>query len=225
MGAAHGRASVARSQRLGRRPWVVRERAAFRIRCRAGRDQFQRGDGRADRGDGMSGQFASLDDVMGSNPVMPVIVIARLEHAVPLARALVAGGVRVLEVTLRSACALAAIRAISEAVPDAIVGAGTILNERDLQAAGEAGARFGVSPGATPGLLRAARDGGWSFLPGVISPSEAMVALDEGFHALKFFPAVPAGGIEMLKAIGGPLPQQIGRATCRERGCLSVYLS
>ena len=155
----------------------------------------------------MSGQFASLDDVLGSNPVMPVIVIERLEHAVPLARALVAGGVRVLEVTLRSACALAAIRAISEAVPDAIVGAGTILNERDLQAAGEAGARFGVSPGATPGLLRAARDGGWSFLPGVISPSEAMVALDEGFHALKFFPAVPAGGIEMLKAIGGPLPQ------------------
>lgn len=155
----------------------------------------------------MSGSFATLDEVMGSSPVMPVIVIERLEDAVPLARALVAGGVRVLEVTLRTDCALAAIRAISDAVPDAIVGAGTILNERDLQAAGAAGARFGVSPGATPTLLRAARDAGWTFLPGVITPSEAMVALDAGFDALKFFPAVPAGGVEMLKAIGGPLPQ------------------
>src|SRR3546814_11957967 len=103
----------------------------------------------------MSGQFASLDDVMGSNPVMPVIVIERLEHAVPLARALVAGGVRVLDVTLRSACALAAIRSISEAVPDAIVGAGTILTDRDLQAAGKAGPRCGVRPAAAQGVPRA----------------------------------------------------------------------
>lgn len=155
----------------------------------------------------MSGRFATVDGVMTSSPVMPVIVIEKLEHAVPLARALVAGGVRVLEVTLRTSCALAAIRAIADAVPEAIVGAGTILNERDLQAAGEAGARFGVSPGATPALLRAARDGRWTLLPGVMTPSEAMLALDHGFQALKFFPAVPAGGVEMLKAIAGPLPQ------------------
>lgn len=152
-------------------------------------------------------QFASLADVMKTGPVMPVIVIDRLDDAVPLARALVAGGVRVLEVTLRTAVALDAIRAIADAVPEAIVGAGTILNERDLAAAGAAGARFGVSPGATPALLRAARDGGWTFLPGVMTPSEAMAALEQGFSALKFFPAVPAGGVEMLKAIAGPLPQ------------------
>lgn len=155
----------------------------------------------------MSGRFATVDEVMGSSPVMPVIVIEQLEHAVPLARALVAGGVRVLEVTLRTKVALAAIRAIVDAVPEAIVGAGTLLDERDLQAAGEAGARFGVSPGATPALLRAARDGGWTFLPGVMTPSEAMTALAAGFDALKFFPAVAAGGVEMLKAIAGPLPQ------------------
>ena len=155
----------------------------------------------------MNHAFASVGEVMNNSPVMPVIVIDKLEHAVPLARALVAGGVRVLEVTLRTKVALDAIRAIAEAVPDAIVGAGTILDAHDLHAAGHAGARFGVSPGATLDLLRAARAGGWTFLPGVMTPSEAMTALAEGFHALKFFPAMPAGGVEMLKAIAGPLPQ------------------
>ncbi|NKF24086.1 bifunctional 4-hydroxy-2-oxoglutarate aldolase/2-dehydro-3-deoxy-phosphogluconate aldolase [Solimonas marina] len=155
----------------------------------------------------MKAAFASIAEVMKSGPVMPVIVIDRLDDAVPLARALVAGGVRVLEVTLRTPVALDAIAAISEAVPDAIVGAGTILNAHDLKTAGEAGARFGVSPGATTDLLRAARSNGWTFLPGVMTPSEAMKAVAEGFAALKFFPAVPAGGVQMLKAIAGPLPQ------------------
>jgi 2-dehydro-3-deoxyphosphogluconate aldolase/(4S)-4-hydroxy-2-oxoglutarate aldolase len=155
----------------------------------------------------MNRAFATTAEVMKSGPVMPVIVIERLEHAVPLARALVAGGVTVLEVTLRTPVALDAIRAIADAVPDAIVGAGTILNARDLKAAGDAGARFGVSPGASLDLLRAARGDGWTLLPGVMTPSEAMVALAEGFSALKFFPAVPAGGVALLKALAGPLPQ------------------
>ncbi|WP_020650199.1 bifunctional 4-hydroxy-2-oxoglutarate aldolase/2-dehydro-3-deoxy-phosphogluconate aldolase [Solimonas variicoloris] len=150
---------------------------------------------------------ATIAEVMGAGPVMPVIVIDRLESAVPLARALVDGGVCVLEVTLRTPVALAAIRAIAAAVPEAIVGAGTILNEQDLAAAQAAGARFGVSPGATPSLLRAVRAGGLPFLPGVMTPSDIVAALGEGFSAVKFFPAVPAGGVEMLKAFAGPFPQ------------------
>lgn len=150
---------------------------------------------------------ATIAEVMNAGPVMPVIVIDRLESAVPLARALVDGGVRVLEVTLRTPVALAAIREIAAAVPEAIVGAGTILNEQDLADAQAAGARFGVSPGATPALLRAIRAGGLPFLPGVMTPSDIVAALGEGFSAVKFFPAVPAGGVEMLKALAGPFPQ------------------
>ncbi|WP_028006883.1 bifunctional 4-hydroxy-2-oxoglutarate aldolase/2-dehydro-3-deoxy-phosphogluconate aldolase [Solimonas flava] len=150
---------------------------------------------------------ATIAEVMNAGPVMPVIVIDRLESAVPLARALVDGGVRVLEVTLRTPVALAAIREIAAAVPEAIVGAGTILNEQDLADAQAAGARFGVSPGATPSLLRAVRAGGLPFLPGVMTPSDIVAALGEGFSAVKFFPAVPAGGVEMLKALAGPFPQ------------------
>lgn len=153
------------------------------------------------------GAPTTLAEVMTDGPVMPVIVVDTLAHAVPLARALVAGGVRVLEVTLRTPVALEAIRAIAAEVPEALVGAGTILGEKDLEAARAAGARFGVSPGATPALLRAARAAGWPFLPGVMTPSEAMAALEQGCTALKFFPAVPAGGVEMLKAFAGPLPQ------------------
>lgn len=150
---------------------------------------------------------ATIAEVMSAGPVMPVIVIDRLESAVPLARALVDGGVRVLEVTLRTPVALEAIRAIGAAVPEAIVGAGTILNEQDLADAQAAGARFGVSPGATPSLLRAIRASGLPFLPGVMTPSDIVAALGEGFAAVKFFPAVPAGGVEMLKAFAGPFPQ------------------
>jgi 2-dehydro-3-deoxyphosphogluconate aldolase / (4S)-4-hydroxy-2-oxoglutarate aldolase len=146
-------------------------------------------------------------DLLKTGPVMPVIVIDDLAHAVPLARALVAGGVRVLEVTLRTPAGLEAIRAIAREVPEAIVGAGTILNVHDLQQARAAGARFGVSPGATPELLQAARIEGWPYLPGVATASEAMRALDAGYSVLKFFPAQQAGGTAMLKALHGPLPQ------------------
>ena len=145
-------------------------------------------------------------ELLRAGPVMPVIVIDDAALAVPLARALVDGGVRVLEVTLRTPAAPDAIRAIAREVPDAIVGAGTILNPQDLQLARAAGARFGVSPGATPELLAAAR-GDWPFLPGVATPSDVMNALAAGYSALKFFPAAQAGGIAMLKALAGPFPQ------------------
>lgn len=149
----------------------------------------------------------TIATVMSHSPVMPVLVVHQLEHAVPLARALVDGGIRVLEMTLRTPVALAAIRAIADAVPDAIIGAGTITGAADLQQARQAGAQFGVSPGATPELLRAARDSGWPFLPGTMTPSDVMAAMQAGFTAMKFFPAVPAGGIAMLKALHGPFPQ------------------
>ncbi len=140
------------------------------------------------------------------SPVMPVLVIEDLAHAVPLARALVDGGIRVLEVTLRTAVALDAIRAIAAQVPDAIVGAGTILSFTDLAAARAAGARFGISPGATPELLREGRIEDWPYLPGAMTPGEVMAARDAGYDTLKFFPAEAAGGCAMLKAIHGPLP-------------------
>lgn len=138
--------------------------------------------------------------------VIPVIVIEELSHAVPMAQALVAGGVRVLEVTLRTPVALQAIKAIAQAVPQAIVGAGTLRNERDVEAALEAGCRFGVSPGYTAELGRACRDLGLPLLPGVATASEVMRAQDDGLNFLKFFPAVPAGGLSMLRALGGPFP-------------------
>jgi len=148
-----------------------------------------------------------MKDILQLAPVIPVIVIDDVAHAVPLAQALVAGGLRVLEVTLRTPVALAAMRAIVDAVPEAVVGAGTVLNADDLYRARDAGAVFGVSPGATPELLRTASTHGWSLLPGVMTPSEAMAAYAAGFDALKLFPAVPAGGIALLKAIAGPMPQ------------------
>ncbi|MBL8481112.1 MAG: bifunctional 4-hydroxy-2-oxoglutarate aldolase/2-dehydro-3-deoxy-phosphogluconate aldolase [Rhodocyclaceae bacterium] len=144
--------------------------------------------------------------ILAASPVMPVIVIEQLERAVPLARALVEGGIRVLEVTLRTPVALAAIHAIAAELPEAIVGAGTITRPEELRAARAAGARFGVSPGATPALLAAARDAAWPFLPGVMTPSEVMAARDAGFDTLKLFPAQQAGGLGMLKALAGPLP-------------------
>ena len=149
----------------------------------------------------------TIDEVMTRSPVMPVLVVHQLEHAVPLARALVDGGIQVLEMTLRTPVALAAIRAIADQVPQAIIGAGTITNAAELSQARAAGAQFGVSPGATPALLQAARDSGWPFLPGTMTPSEVMAAMAAGFTAMKFFPAVPAGGVAMLSALHGPFPQ------------------
>jgi 2-dehydro-3-deoxyphosphogluconate aldolase/(4S)-4-hydroxy-2-oxoglutarate aldolase len=148
-------------------------------------------------------------DILRTSPVIPVIAIDELEHAVPLARALVAGGIRVLEVTLRTAHGLPAIRAIAQSVPEAIVGVGTLMQASDFAKARDAGAVFGVSPGLTNSLINAARESGLPLLPGVMTPSEVMAAREAGFHQLKLFPAVPAGGVTMLKAIAGPLPDMI----------------
>jgi len=145
-------------------------------------------------------------ELMRIGPVIPVIVVDELAKAVPLARALVEGGVRVLEVTLRTPVALQAIRAIADAVDGAIVGVGTITRPEDFDLAIAAGARFGVSPGLTPALTQAARASGLPLLPGVMTPSDAIAARAAGFTELKLFPAQQAGGIDMLKALGGPFP-------------------
>lgn len=137
-------------------------------------------------------------------PVIPVIVIQRLEDAVPLAEALVAGGVRVLEVTLRTPVALAAMEAIARAVPSAIVGAGTLRTVEDVRAAHDAGCRFGVSPGFTEHLADACRSQGLPLLPGVSTASEVMQANAAGYRFLKLFPAVAVGGVPLLKALAGP---------------------
>lgn len=139
--------------------------------------------------------------------IIPVLTIERLEDAVPLARALVAGGVRTLEVTLRTPVAIEAARAMIAEVPEAIVGIGTIVSAADLSQAERLGARFGVSPGATPELLRAAAQSPLPFAPGVATASELMQALAHGFELVKFFPAEQAGGIKGLRALGGPFPQ------------------
>ena len=142
--------------------------------------------------------------VMQDAPVIPVIVLNDVAHAVPLARALVGGGIRMLEVTLRTPQALACIEAIAKAVPQAVVGAGTLRSKADAQAAANAGARFAVSPGYTSALGAACRDLGLPLLPGVATGGEIMAAQEDGFTALKFFPAMQAGGSAMLKAWSGP---------------------
>ena len=142
--------------------------------------------------------------VMQDAPVIPVIVLHDVAAAVPLARALVAGGVRMLEVTLRTPQALACMEAIAREVPEAVVGAGTVRSVADVQAARRAGARFAVSPGYTRSLGQACRDAGLTLLPGVATGSEIMQAMDDGFTELKFFPALQAGGTAMLKAWSGP---------------------
>ncbi len=147
-----------------------------------------------------------IEDILAAGKVIPVIVLSNVAHAVPLAKALVGGGIRVLEVTLRTRAALEAVRAIRTAVPDAIVGTGTVLSLEDLQDSIAAGAQFGVSPGSSPKLLAAIRDSGLPFLPGTMTPSEVLAAREAGFRALKLFPASQAGGIGMLKALGSVFP-------------------
>lgn len=148
----------------------------------------------------------TIEEILAASPVIPVVVLARLEEAVPLARALVAGGIRVIEVTLRTPIALEAIRLMREAVPEALVGAGTVTGPGELAEAERAGAVFAVTPGLTPPLVEASRHAGIPVLPGVMTPSEAIAARDAGFSHLKLFPAGPAGGVAMLKALAGPLP-------------------
>jgi 2-dehydro-3-deoxyphosphogluconate aldolase / (4S)-4-hydroxy-2-oxoglutarate aldolase len=138
-------------------------------------------------------------------PVIPVLTIDRLDDAVPLAGALVAGGLPVLEITFRTGVALEALAAIAREVPEAIVGAGTVLDETQLRQALDAGARFGVSPGCTAALAKAVRASGLPFLPGVQTVSEALALREQGFRLLKFFPADAAGGTTWLKAVAAPL--------------------
>ncbi|WOJ95426.1 bifunctional 4-hydroxy-2-oxoglutarate aldolase/2-dehydro-3-deoxy-phosphogluconate aldolase [Congregibacter brevis] len=145
--------------------------------------------------------------ILAQAPVVPVLAIENLEHAIPLAQALVQGGIPVLEVTLRTPVGLPAIKAISEAVPDAIVGAGTVVNAADFEAAVEAGSRFVVTPGLTQGILDAAADSEVPLIPGVATVSELMRALDHGIDCLKFFPAEASGGAAALKAFAGPFPK------------------
>jgi 2-dehydro-3-deoxyphosphogluconate aldolase/(4S)-4-hydroxy-2-oxoglutarate aldolase len=146
-------------------------------------------------------------DILALSPVMPVIALERVADAVPLARALVKGGIRLLEVTLRTPVALECVRAIAAEVPEAVVGVGTITTPADLEASVRAGAVFGVSPGASASLLKAAAAGPLPFVPGVMTPSDVINAVESGFNTLKLFPAAQAGGLEMLKALGGPFPQ------------------
>ena len=147
--------------------------------------------------------FTSLQ-VMQDAPVIPVIVLNDVAHAVPMARALVAGGIRMLEVTLRTPQALACIEAIAREVPEAVVGAGTVRSKSDAQAAAMAGALFAVSPGYTRAVGQACRNAGLALLPGVATGSEIMMAQEDGFAELKFFPAMQAGGPALLKAWSGP---------------------
>ncbi|WP_017572853.1 bifunctional 4-hydroxy-2-oxoglutarate aldolase/2-dehydro-3-deoxy-phosphogluconate aldolase [Nocardiopsis halotolerans] len=146
-------------------------------------------------------------DILDLAPVMPVVVVPDAETAVPLARALVAGGVRGIEVTLRTPAALGAIERIAAEVPEAVVGAGTVVTPEQARASARAGARFLVSPGCTGDLATAMADTGLPFLPGVSTVSEAMALLERGVSELKFFPAEAAGGAAFLKSLAGPLPQ------------------
>lgn len=156
-----------------------------------------------------------IRDLCNLAPVVPVLIIEDVAHAAPLARALVAGGLPALEVTLRTPVALDAIRAMADAAPDAVVGAGTLRSAAHVKAAVAAGARFGVSPGLSHAVLDAADDADLPMLPGVATPSEAMAAADRRLEILKFFPAEANGGIRVLKAWASPLA---GLAFCPTGG-------
>ncbi|MGX8942368.1 bifunctional 4-hydroxy-2-oxoglutarate aldolase/2-dehydro-3-deoxy-phosphogluconate aldolase [Symbiopectobacterium sp. Eva_TO] len=149
----------------------------------------------------------SAEQILTTGPVVPVIVVNKLEHAVPMAKALVAGGVRVLEVTLRTDCAVDAIRAIAKEIPDAIVGAGTVTNPQQLADVIAAGAQFAISPSLTEPLLKAALEGPIALIPGISTVSELMLGMDYGLREFKFFPAEANGGVKALQAIAGPFSQ------------------
>jgi 2-dehydro-3-deoxyphosphogluconate aldolase/(4S)-4-hydroxy-2-oxoglutarate aldolase len=148
--------------------------------------------------------IVSARELAAFGPVIPVVVLDRADQAVPLARALVAGGVRVIEMTLRTQAALAGIEAIARSVPEAVVGAGTVRHAADLRRAAAAGAAFAVSPGYSPALAAACSEAGLPLLPGAATATEVMAAANDGFDFLKFFPAEAAGGIPMLKSFAGP---------------------
>jgi len=150
---------------------------------------------------------AEIERILRLSPVMPVVVIEDAAIAPELARAFVQGGIRVVEITLRTPAALASIEAIARNVPEIAVGAGTVLSTADLRAAADAGATFAISPGSTPALLADAAAGRLPYLPAVATASDLMQGLAAGYHCFKFFPAAAAGGIAMLKAFAGPFPQ------------------
>jgi 2-dehydro-3-deoxyphosphogluconate aldolase/(4S)-4-hydroxy-2-oxoglutarate aldolase len=165
----------------------------------------------------------TIREILKLAPVIPVLTIENLEHAVPLAKALCNGGLRVLEVTLRTPIALDAVRAMIRAVPEAVVGVGTLTRADDFAQSRQAGARFAVSPGLIPDMIQAARESGLPLLPGVMTPSELMAARAAGFDSLKLFPASAAGGVALLRAFAAPFPDVIfcptggiTRATARD---------
>ena len=149
--------------------------------------------------------MSDITPFLDISPVIPVVTIKRADDAVPLARALVAGGIRIIEVTLRTPAGAEAIKAIAAEVPELAVGAGTVLNRKDLDAAVSAGSRFLVSPGLTPDLIRAAQDTGLPYLPGAATAAELMMGLEGGIDCFKFFPAAPMGSA-VLKSFAGPFP-------------------
>jgi 2-dehydro-3-deoxyphosphogluconate aldolase/(4S)-4-hydroxy-2-oxoglutarate aldolase len=146
-------------------------------------------------------------EILHDGPVIPVIVLHDADHALPLAQALLTGGIRVLEITLRSGAGMEAIRRISAELPEMIVGAGTVLSPEDLLSVAQAGAKFAISPGLTPSLFAASHDGPIPLIPGVATASELMLAMERGFTELKFFPAETSGGVRTLQALHGPFPR------------------
>lgn len=148
----------------------------------------------------------SPSELFTKGPIVPVIVIKQLEHAIPIAKALMDGGIYVMEITLRTDCALAAIKKIADELPEVLVGAGTIINKSDLKAVIEADAKFAISPGLTADLLEAGKEASIPLIPGVSSASELMTGLEFGYDHFKFFPAEASGGIGAIKSIGGPFP-------------------
>lgn len=155
----------------------------------------------------MNNWKTSAEAILKQGPVVPVIVIKKLEQAVPLAKALIDGGIHVLEVTLRTECAIDAIRLIAQEVPEAIVGAGTVINAKQLMEVSQAGAQFAISPGLTEELLAAAVQGNIPLIPGISTVSELMLGMNYGLKEFKFFPAEANGGVKALKAITGPFSQ------------------
>ena len=155
----------------------------------------------------MAGPSGAMAEIMAMAPVVPVVVLDDLAEAVPLAEALVSGGLPVIEVTLRTAAGIEAIRAISKAVPGAVVGAGTVNRSEQLVDSLEAGAKFIVSPGATPSLVYAARSAAVPYLPGAATASEMLALLEEGISHQKFFPAEASGGVPALKSFASPLSE------------------
>jgi 2-dehydro-3-deoxyphosphogluconate aldolase / (4S)-4-hydroxy-2-oxoglutarate aldolase len=148
-----------------------------------------------------------IREILALAPVVPVLTVDKLAHAAPLAKALYAGGLKVLEITLRTAAALQVIEAMRAAAPQAVIGAGTLVRPEDFARVASAGAQFAVTPGLTPQLAAAAAEVDYPLLPGIITPGEILQALHFGYDTLKFFPAQPAGGIPMLQSFAGPFPQ------------------